>query len=230
MYEKFNILEQNRNLNRNHINKIKDSITKHGYLASNPIIVDSKMNIIDGQHRFIACKEMGLPINYEVIDDSENLIIDLNTTQRKWSINDYIKYYAVKDKNINYERVLNLIKKYNTSVENIVLIGLGKSSNGEISNILKQGRLKFDIDAVLRVDEQFKKISNIVKNTKLKPSGRLIRGLIEISKLARFNWDRLINQSIKYPTVAYNCRTAIEYAVMLKELYNFNIRKVENKI
>lgn len=230
MYEKFNMLEQNRNLNRNHINKIKNSIQKHGYLTSNPIIVDSDMNIIDGQHRFVACQEMGLPINYEVIDDSENMIIDLNTTQRKWSINDYIKYYAVKDKNPNYERVLTLIKKYKTSVETILLIGLGKSSSGGLSDIIKSGQLKFGIDNILRVDEQFKNISSIAKNAKLKPTGRLIKGLIEISKLSKFKWNKMIDQSIKYPTVAYNCRTAVEYAVMLKELYNYNIKKIENKI
>lgn len=230
MYEKFNMLEQNRNLNRNHINKIKESIRKHGYLSSNPIIVDSNMNIIDGQHRFVACKEMELPINYEVIDDSENMIIDLNTTQRKWSVIDYIKYYAIKDNNINYQRILDLTNKYKASVGTILLLGLNRNTSSDVYSLIKEGRLKFDIDNVLKVEEQYKNISNIIKNTKLNPSERLVKGLVEISKLAKFKWNRLIDQSIKYPTVAYNCRTAIEYAVMLKELYNFNIRKAENRI
>jgi len=229
-YEKFKILKQNRNLTRSHINQLKDSITKHGYITSNPIIVDENMNIVDGQHRFIACVEMGLPIYYEIINDAESLLIDLNAIQKKWSANDYLKYYAQKYDNKNYIRVLDLMKKYHTTAETVFIIGLGKKSSGNLSKTIRNGELIFTKEDALKVENQFKNISTVIKNIKMKATGRLIQGLIEISKLINFKWNKMIDQSIKYPTVAYNCRTAVEYAVMLRDLYNFNTRKVETRI
>lgn len=224
-YSKFNILSENRNIDHNHIDKIKESITKHGYLSSNPIIVDEKMNIIDGQHRFLACKEMGLPIDYEVIEDSESMIIDLNTTQKKWTIYDYLKYYAIKDNNENYIRVLNLMGKYKTSAQMIFSIALKRGMGGEITRTVRQGTLKFDVDDVARVEGCFKKIDTISKNLKKGKVTRMVQALMQISRNPLFNWDRMLRQSELYPTIAYNCRSIAEYIVMLKELYNFNIRK-----
>lgn len=224
-YSKFSILDENRNIDHNHIDKIKASITKHGYLSSNPIIVDENMNIVDGQHRFLACKEMGLPIDYEVVEDSQSMIIDLNTTQKKWSIYDYLKYYAVKDKNENYTRVLNLMGKYKTSAQMIFSIALRRGMGGEITRAVRDGNLKFGTDEVTRVENCFKKIDIISRNLKKGKVTRLVQALMHISRNPLFSWDRMLRQSELYPTVAYNCRSIAEYIVMLKELYNFNIRK-----
>lgn len=71
-YEKFTFLSTNRPVQRNHVNKLKKSLSEYGFLESQPITVTEDYKILDGQHRFIACKEMGIPIKYVKIDTKKN--------------------------------------------------------------------------------------------------------------------------------------------------------------
>ena len=61
-YLKFKTLKGNRNVNKLHVRRLKESF-KEAYLLS-PIIVNQNFEIIDGQHRFEAAKSMELPINF----------------------------------------------------------------------------------------------------------------------------------------------------------------------
>ena len=64
-YAKFKTLIGNRKPNELHIKRLISSF-KERYLFS-PILVNEKMQIIDGQHRFLSAKELNLPINYLVV-------------------------------------------------------------------------------------------------------------------------------------------------------------------
>ena len=219
-YNKFHFLTQNRDLNRRHINRLKESITKNGYLQSNPIIVDEDFNIIDGQHRFVACKEAGLPIYYEVIDNSEDLIIDLNTTQKKWNMGDYINYYANKG-NGHYQRIKQINKKYGLSYDIILTLATGGVTSGTVSERIRKGGLSFTLDDSLRVQSLIGLFKDICNNIRISLTSRLTGALIEISNSKNFKWERMLRQSKEYSTVAYKCRTKDEYIDMLKGLYNF---------
>lgn len=83
-YNNFKFLSANRPIDYNHVNKIKKSLQEYGFLDSQPITVNSEMEIIDGQHRFVACKEMGLPIKFVQIQPkrTDNILVSLNTTQK----------------------------------------------------------------------------------------------------------------------------------------------------
>ena len=64
-YDEFRTLNANRNVSENHVKQIKAAIETVGNLTEVvPIIVNENKEIIDGQHRFEACKELGLPIFY----------------------------------------------------------------------------------------------------------------------------------------------------------------------
>jgi hypothetical protein len=98
-YDRFKFFDFNRAIGKK-IKRLKESIKKHGYISGRPILVDKQMRIIDGQHRFIACKELGMPIIYETIKsngmDMQELVVDLNRNQKAWGIGDYIHSWASK--------------------------------------------------------------------------------------------------------------------------------------
>ena len=77
-----------------------------------PIMVDADMRIIDGQHRFYACKELGLPIYYVVKNDvdPEQAMITLNQTSKKWEMMDWLRYRANKNGGC-YKMLLDLYNK-----------------------------------------------------------------------------------------------------------------------
>lgn len=228
-YDKFNMLDFNRDLDRRHINKLKKSITQNGYLVANPIIVDSDYNIIDGQHRFIACMEMGLPIYYEIVEDSQNMIIDLNTTQKKWNMADYVNYYASKG-NAHYQRIKTLKNKSNMSYDLILTVANKQGTSGTTTDLVRKGGLCFTLDDSLRAQSVISVILDICNNLKFNLTSRIAGSLVDIANIRNFKWDRLIRQTKEYPTVAYKCRTKDEYIKMFKDLYNYQSRKEEVRI
>lgn len=109
-YHLFKFLPGNRAL-KNRAENIKESIKKIGWI-SNPIIVNENMEIIDGQSRFAALRELGMPIEYQVI---HHLDIDdcrtLNRYNEVWGSLDYLYSYA-EEGNINYIRLKNLMETF----------------------------------------------------------------------------------------------------------------------
>lgn len=94
-YDLFDFIPSNRTINKGLVARLKKSITEHGYVNSRPIIVNKEMLIIDGQHRYIACKELKLPIIYEIETlDEQKAMIALNMNQQIWRLNEYIDHWA----------------------------------------------------------------------------------------------------------------------------------------
>ncbi len=64
-YDKFGDLDGNRKLNQSNLNWIIESMRKK--YNPIPIIVNKKMQVIDGQHRLEACRRLNLPVFYLVV-------------------------------------------------------------------------------------------------------------------------------------------------------------------
>lgn len=90
----FKLLKGNRMVNQLHLNRLVESIKLKNLLHISPIVVNGEFNIIDGQHRYMAAKQLGLPIFY-IIDDSLELgdIQVLNTNTKNWTTDDYLHAY-----------------------------------------------------------------------------------------------------------------------------------------
>lgn len=96
-YSKFRLYPTNRAIAEPKVKKLMESIKKHGYIEGKEIIVNKKMEIIDGQHRYAACRQLGLPINYVMHNNGSadsDLIIDLNQNQTNWSLHTYVLHWA----------------------------------------------------------------------------------------------------------------------------------------
>jgi len=94
-YNQFKILKSNRAISQTHVDALARSMQKYGFFNSKPITVTAKMEITDGQHRFYAAKQLGIPVLYEIdtIDSNESMIV-LNSTSNIWRYPEYIHHYA----------------------------------------------------------------------------------------------------------------------------------------
>ena len=96
-YDLFSFYEENRKISKGNIKQKIKSIQNIGYIESLPIIVDENFKIIDGQHRFLALKELGLPIIYAIEQiDYSKAMIELNKSQEIWRLQEYICHHAAK--------------------------------------------------------------------------------------------------------------------------------------
>lgn len=196
-YDKFKLLQSNRDVNKYHINVLKDSIKERDLSASHPIQVTQDFIVIDGQHRLAAWRDLQLPVYYKIVTDFEpEDVLLLNKNQKPWAIDDYIKFYVYKgnENYINLKAASDIInadvRKKRNSVHNISKITyttvLSTLRGHEYGKEIKKGVLKFSqqdkaiILAILDKVEDFvpfyhyrhetrflKAFSRIIKNPKV---------------------------------------------------------------
>ena len=112
-YGMFAGLVGNRDVMRSRVERIKKSIKENGWIT-NPIVVNELYEVIDGQGRLMALKELKMPVQY-VISKGAGLkeCVELNIAQTNWKPVDYAKSYADAG-NENYKRLMSLCELYKT--------------------------------------------------------------------------------------------------------------------
>lgn len=115
----FTRLEGNRPIKEQRVSKIINSIARHGYI-SNPIIVNEKLEIIDGQGREMALDRLGMPVEFIIV---EGLTIvecrAMNIHQSNWTTRDHIDSFACTG-NEDYSRVQSLLKSFSNLPDNVI--------------------------------------------------------------------------------------------------------------
>ena len=144
-YDIFKFVKGNREINRSHVNRLKDKISRRD-IKEIPILVGSKDKngkypIFDGQHRFQARSELNKSIRFiEVNKMRPDDISEINTDNSNWVSNeDYIYYksfmddYGLKNKFSVTTTILNNSSRRITSQEDDFDDGLFKIADKEES-------------------------------------------------------------------------------------------------
>lgn len=147
-YGMFKRLEGNRAVSSIRKKRLNDSFDKVGQIPS-PIVVNEKMEIIDGQGRFEVSKERNLPIYFTVINGlGDRECICMNTGTMNWTMRDYVDFYAEKGLE-DYKVLQELDDKYtNVPLSTIIPIARGVSRHQQKDNIgsIAEGKYKVTIE------------------------------------------------------------------------------------
>ena len=226
-YSIFKKLEGNRPVANRRINKIIASIQNVGYITS-PLIVNEKMEVIDGQGRLEALKQLGLPVEYIVHPGiGINECIAMNINQGNWSLKDYIESYSVRG-NKSYQRLEQLIKGY--PLANLDVIATAALRVNKITGtMVKDGSLVLTEEKYNKAKERLDyayEIFDLIDKTTVKG------GLLNLVQVMLYCYDyeeidlkRLKDQIVKN---IYLCRpwNSIDTCFNeIEELYNKNISK-----
>ena len=143
-YSRFSFLDNNRIVKSSHVDMLKKSIKNIDLTKYNPIKVDANLRIIDGQHRFHACMELGLPIYYVVLNgvDAEQAMIIDNQNNKKWEMMDWLRYRANKNGGC-YKQLLDFVQQTCTTISNAMVIFPAKAINAAT---LRAGTTDFGIN------------------------------------------------------------------------------------
>lgn len=168
-YKKFSYVKNNRELNYKHVEKIKKSIVTNDKTRVNPIIIDFKFKIIDGQHRFEACKELNKPIYY-IIDAEFNNddLMFININRKNWTTDQYLEWYIKEHNNPNYITFKNLRDFYKVS-SNVVMYTLLPGDNK--ADRFRNGELKI---SNIKEKEEILKAYNVIIDAVYNPKTELI--------------------------------------------------------
>lgn len=153
----------NRNISEKMLKMLKDSILHKNLLEFRPILVNSSMEVMDGQHRLNAARDLDLEIYYRIYDEYQSKdIILLNNNQKSWSYDDYCNYYE-NEANINYLRLRRFCESNGLSISAgyIFLNGVnGQNKNKDF----KEGKFIFpEEDSFLQKQSILEKTSQILE-------------------------------------------------------------------
>lgn len=120
-YEKFVFPEWNRGVSNARIVKMVESIKTFGWLPE-PVLVNEKLEVIDGQSRIKALEKLNMPVQFCIKQGvSRKECQALNLFQKNWTTNDYINSY-IADGNENYIWLKEMLQKFHTLSATIVQI------------------------------------------------------------------------------------------------------------
>lgn len=142
-YSVFKYLSGNRDINLHNVNNIVKNVLDNGLLPT-IVIVNENMEVIDGQHRIEAFKQLNLPVEFQIrkglgLKDC----IAYNVSSKKWETIDYINSYAERGIE-DYITLKKCVDEYPSfSPSTLATILLGKGAQGDAVSVpVKNGKFK----------------------------------------------------------------------------------------
>lgn len=156
-YNMFNIVKENRNIKKTHVEELKKSMIESGGWIGAPAIVDYQYNIRDGQHRYQACKETGIPFEFTFGEVGLTECIRLNSTSKVWKVNDYIKAYA-DNGNKNYIMFKDFMSKHDIYTAQVLYCVITRDGNrsysGSYDTTIKGEKLVCSEDDIILAEDK----------------------------------------------------------------------------
>jgi len=135
-------MEGNREVDEKHVRRLYVSILDNGWV-NNPIIVNEKMQVVDGQHRLAAAKMAKSEITY-IIQEGYSLqqVHSLNLNQKNWTKRDYMVGYANKGLK-SYVKLADFVNRNSDfNITDCVAMCSNTSSGTNFSNAKVVGGVK----------------------------------------------------------------------------------------
>jgi len=226
-YSLFKTLNGNRDVNKVHLTRLKESMKKNHLTTI--IMVNEKFEIIDGQHRFLISQELKLPINYIISKNyGLNEVQILNANMKNWQTVDYVNGYC----DLGYKDYLiyrNFVKDYGFQSQVSILLLSGEQPGGNdvsASTKFKEGLFKVkDLEKAKRTAEKIMMIEPYYKGY-LRRS--FILALYGMLKNENFEFTEFLSKLKQQPTTMQDCTGSTQYKVLIEEIYNYRRREKIN--
>jgi len=223
-YSLFKLHPNNRDVDKKHVDSLKASMQVK-YIMQ-PIIVNNKMEVIDGQHRLKASEELGYEVYFIKGDYELSDMVALNTNQKNWSLPDYVNYHATSG-NKTYQQLLDLSNEFGVTIS---LVYYNTIANKDVSgntnkketktlSMFKNGTLQFNYEDTYALLE---KASNVCIALETKMETRLVAAIRNINQSDNYDHDRMVAKCKKYNYLFELKRNASEYIDLLEQIYNFH--------
>lgn len=226
-YSLFKSIDGNRSKNRLHIDKLKKSMESN-YLFT-AIVVNKHYQIIDGQHRFEAIKELGLDLYYIVMPDYGIYEVQvLNQNSKDWNFGDfldgfcnmglpdYLHFRAFKNHfGFSYNLCLALLMDTNSEQPCI-----------DHRKVFESGTFK--IKNIERAYDRAEKMTEVGKYYDKHKNRRFTSAYLKLLNNPNFDHSEFISKLQLQPTKLKDCANATQYIELIEEIYNYKRREKVN--
>jgi hypothetical protein len=225
-YSIFKNLPGNREVNKNHIKKIEKSIKEDNYTAFNPIEINEFFQVLDGQHRLIACQNLNLPIYYKISPGKGlDYVQSINAVRKDWSGINILQATSLEN-----ETVRDILNLYNQKAKPIDLpffvyqsLYGGDRTNKKFQNLEFVEKKEIEnVSNFLDFLKQLTNISNLDKDIKKNLFlSQKIFGLFKLFNFELFDKNVFLNKAINYHKILSKAFTFDQALEEYCKLYNY---------
>jgi len=222
-YDIFVFRPDNREkIDQGHVRRLIQSIQARNLLEMRPINVNEHMEILDGQHRLLAAKSLGVDIYYKIekqLDINSMLHLNIN---KSWTTLDYLNFFCLHG-NENYLNVKRFMKKHNLSLKVALNIIIGNSKT--LYALFKQGKLilkeedvEMELDVCWDSINYIKKMNGYSVYTESSRFWRALLKLVRHPDFDEYKWKNNMQKMISHfsPKISTN-----EFLKMMQTVYNW---------
>lgn len=245
-YSLFKYVHGNRDINKGNVNAIAHQIKLRGQQV--PILVNEKHEIIDGQHRLEACKQLNKPVAY-IVRKGANIhdVISTNIVGKKWSTDDYINRYA-SEGNENYLKLQAFFLKAKTEGFNAsTALTIARGSAMKMAYFMySDGKLRTQGNSIVTAQKLYHagddiKLGKFVMGDEKKAYKRMelvlsfkhfefynkkhfVTALFQVMRITDFDVKMLLSHAQKYPSRFTNEPDTKSFVTMIERVYNYRNR------
>ena len=222
-YDIFKMVKGNRRVNQTNYSKIIKSMKEEQLII--PIVVNENYEIIDGQHRFLACKDLGKPIYYFIVSGyGLDQVKRANIASTNWRKEDYLEMF-ISEGNKSYIEFEEIRQRYDLSTGNLLKIFsiVQHKQLTRISYEFEEGIFslhgKEEVLSFLTSLEDFN-FFKFYKNT------NFVTAFIKLYFKSEYEHDRMKGKLVHYRSTLEKRTTSDDYLVLLcNKIYSFGVTK-----
>lgn len=220
-YDQFQFIDANRELARGHIETLKNAFEEVGNLTRvQPILVNDQYQIIDGQHRFIACKELGLPIYFTMVDGlGVREARSMNILHKNWDSDDFARSYALTG-DTNYQTYLDLKDDYGFAHSILLYAINGTDIKGSFKGF-REGNLV--IGDLPTIRKRLDILASIGEHTSLVSNREFGQSIIRISETEGYDHKRMLTKLAAHADTLKRMGTMEDNIRQLEDVYNYKV-------
>lgn len=238
----FKQIDGNRVPNLQHIRRLANSIRVYG-MKCNPILVNERMEVIDGQHRLLAAKEVGSFVYYIIVDGySLKEVHTLNLNQKNWTKRDYmegyasmgiesyikLRYFVNKNQDFNFSDCIALCSNKSTVAGSLLdnEIRAGKNIAFKMSEIFETGTWMgkdFDlaqdwVDKIRMVKPYYSGYNRTI----------FVGTMVMLFQKETFDFNEFMHKVRLQPTALVDCANRDQVRTLIEDIYNYRSRNKVN--
>lgn len=223
-YSILKMYKLNRTISKKQLERLTENIKKIGLQV--PIIVNKNNEVVDGQHRFLALKNLGKPIVYLESRNWRNNedTMHMNNTSKAWSAL-VLAQIRAKEGHPEIKKAYALAKKWNKETNNklTIISAMEMLMHGATSSIIKkrlyEGNYKSDIESGTNIYTALNILAKYPHNVPIPYNQKIVRSLKKLCYVyERLNMN-IIEKMATTNNIESLSKESDQYVVM-ERMYN----------
>ena len=222
-YDMFKKIGGNRKINKANYAKIVKSMKEEQLII--PIVVNEKYEIIDGQHRFTACEDLGKPVYFYMVRGyGLEQVKRANIASSNWKKENYLDMFVAEGNEV-YKEFEEIKERYDLNISNLLKIFaiVQEKQSARVGYEFENGTFtldgKMEVLRFLTALEDF----NFFKFYK---SNNFLIAFTRLYFKSEYDHDKMKTKLITHRNSLEKRSTSDEYLVLLcNRIYSFGVTK-----